>query len=239
MARKTSNFVNRQIMMGLRCLACFFGSYIWPFRQYHVIQTHMSDFQQSGVLSMSSPSRFRLHKTVAMVGLMGAGKTAVGRALAAHLGVEFRDSDQEIERAADRSVPEIFARDGETFFRDKEAQVIARLVSSEPCILSTGGGAFMAERNRDVLASHGVALWIDADLELLWNRVKNKGTRPLLETADPKATLSKLFDDRRPVYALAELRVEADPEFSIAQMVERVVQVLLSRPDVLEDLGDV
>ncbi|MEL7082222.1 MAG: shikimate kinase, partial [Pseudomonadota bacterium] len=151
----------------------------------------MSEIQQL------SPS-YHLKKTVVMVGMMGAGKTAVGRALAARLGVPFLDSDAEIEAAANMTVQEIFARDGEPFFRDREAKVIARLLEEERGILSTGGGAFLAEGNREAITDKGVSVWLDADLDLLWNRVRHKDTRPLLRTPDPKATLADIFAARVP-----------------------------------------
>jgi len=177
---------------------------------------------------------FALHKTVVLVGMMGAGKTAVGRALAARLGVPFLDSDAEIESAANMTIPEIFERDGEPFFRAKETQVIGRLLDEEKGILSTGGGAFLAEQNRTMITERGVSVWLRADLEVLWNRVKHKDTRPLLRTADPYATLRALYEDRVPVYAQADLIAESDGETSIENMVNRVVDALVTRPDVLE-----
>ena len=177
---------------------------------------------------------YRLRKTVVMVGMMGAGKTAIGRALAARLAVPFLDSDAEIEAASNMNVQEIFARDGEAFFREKEAQVIARLLQSEPCVLSTGGGAFLAERNREAISEHGVSLLLNADLELLWTRVRHKTTRPLLHTDDPRRTLGEIFEARMPIYALAELSVDAHPDYSIDDMVDQVIACLLRRPDVLE-----
>jgi shikimate kinase len=181
-----------------------------------------------------SARRFRLKKTVALVGMMGAGKTAVGRAVAVKLAVPFLDSDAEIERAANLSVPEIFQRDGETFFRKREAEVIRRLLEAQSGILSTGGGAYLAQGNRENISLFGVALWLDAPLDLLWNRVRHKDTRPLLRTADPRATLAEIFAARTPVYQLAELRVACAPDLSIDAMAERVIATLLSRPDVLE-----
>ncbi len=178
---------------------------------------------------------WQLKKTVVMVGMMGAGKTAVGRALAARLAVPFLDSDAEIEAAANMTIPEIFSRDGEAFFRTKESQVIERLLESERCILSTGGGAFMAEGNRAMISEKGVAVWLDAGLDLLWQRVRHKTTRPLLRTPDPKATLTDLYQARVPVYALADLRVDVSPKFSIEDTVDRVIEVLKTRPDVLEE----
>ena len=176
----------------------------------------------------------RLHKTVVMVGMMGAGKTAVGKALAAQLQVPFLDSDHEIERAANMTIAEIFARDGEAFFREKEAQVIARLLDEERGSLSTGGGAYMQEIIRKVIHDKGVAVWLDADLDLLWSRVKHKDTRPLLRGPDPLGALTRIYAERVPVYALAELSVKAQPGYSIEQMARRVIETLKTRPDVLE-----
>lgn len=177
---------------------------------------------------------WKLKKTIVMVGMMGAGKTAVGRALAQRIGAPFLDSDAEIESASNLTIPEIFTRDGEAFFRDKEHKVIDRLLDTQKGILSTGGGAFMAERNRQTITDKGVSVWLDADLDLLWQRVRHKNTRPLLRTSDPKATLAEIYRQRVPVYALADLRVDVQPEFTIEQTVEAVIDVLLTRPDVLE-----
>ncbi len=177
---------------------------------------------------------YELHKTVVMVGMMGAGKTAVGRALAARLGVPFLDSDAEIESAANMTIPEIFARDGEPFFRQKESQVIGRLLDEEKGILSTGGGAFLSPENRQMISERGVSVWLRADLGVLWNRVRHKDTRPLLRTENPHATLRALYDKRVPLYSKADLAVESDAETSIDRMVDRVLSVLETRPDVLE-----
>ena len=182
------------------------------------------------------PTRYRLRKTVVMVGMMGAGKTAVGRALALRLAVPFLDSDAEIETAANMSVPEIFSRDGEAFFRLKETQVIARLLDEERGILSTGGGAFLSGENRENISTKGVSVWLDADLDLLWNRVRHKDTRPLLQTNDPKATLRQIFEQRVPLYKLADIAVQSQSGLSIEDMVDRVIAALKKRPDVLEVL---
>lgn len=176
----------------------------------------------------------KLKKMVVLVGMMGSGKTAIGRALAEALDVDFLDSDQEIVEAAAMSIAEIFERDGEAFFRDRETEVIRRLLDSRVGILSTGGGAFMSERNRDIISEHGVSIWLDADLELLWSRVKHKDTRPLLRTQNPKQTLTDIFDARVPLYSLADLSVKAKPEYSISQMAAATIDVLKTRPDVLE-----
>lgn len=178
---------------------------------------------------------FVLHKTVVLVGMMGAGKTAVGRALALRLGVPFLDSDAEIEAAANLTIPEIFARDGEPFFREKESQVIARLLEEERGILSTGGGAFMSGDNQRLISAKGASVWLRADLDVLWNRVRHRETRPLLRTADPKGTLTAIYNDRVPIYAHADLIVDSDGQVAIEEMVDRVIAALKTRPDVLEE----
>ena len=183
---------------------------------------------------MDAPDQFRLHKTVVLVGMMGAGKTAVGRALAARLNVPFLDSDTEIEEAAKMTIAEIFTRDGEAFFRDREAEVINRLLEGKSGVLSTGGGAFLAERNRQNISLKGVSVWLNADLSLLWGRVKHKDTRPLLRTPDPYATLKDIYETRVPFYEVADLSVRANPTYSLDDMAGKVVETLLTRPDVLE-----
>ncbi len=177
---------------------------------------------------------WRLRKTVVLIGMMGAGKTAVGTALARNLGVRFIDSDDEIVKAANMSIAEIFERDGEAFFREKESQVLGRLLRGRPAILSTGGGAFLSDRNRRMIADKGVSVWLKADLDLLWQRVRHKTTRPLLRTADPRATLAALLEARAPVYALADLTVQSRAEYSIEAMAEQVLRALQTRRDVLE-----
>ncbi len=193
----------------------------------------MSEIKHNTRRDDTAPS-YDLHKTVVLVGMMGAGKTAVGRALAARLNVPFLDSDAEIESAANMSIPEIFARDGEAFFRSKETQVIARLLDEKKGILSTGGGAFLSSGNRSLITERGVSVWLRADLKVLWNRVRHKDTRPLLRTADPYATLRTLYEARVPVYEQADLQAKSDGETAIEEMVDRVLAALLSRPDVLE-----
>jgi shikimate kinase len=147
-------------------------------------------------------------RSVVLVGMMGAGKSAVGKRLAMRLGLEFRDADTEIEDAAQKTISEIFASDGEPFFRDKERRVIARLLACEkPIVLATGGGAYMNEETRAVIARHGVSLWLKAEFDVLMRRVRRKPTRPLLQTADPEATLKGLMDVRYPIYAHADVTV--------------------------------
>lgn len=178
----------------------------------------------------------RLRATVVLVGMMGSGKTAIGRAMALKLGVAYVDSDAEIEAAANATIGEIFARSGEPFFRNREAEVIERLLQSAPCVLSTGGGAFLEERNRTVIFKHGVSIWLDANIDLLWERVRHKDTRPLLRTNDPLKTLREIFEDRTPIYQMADLRVEAKPEFSIDYMTDEVLRILAIRADVMEPI---
>jgi shikimate kinase len=175
-----------------------------------------------------------LRRPVVLVGMMGSGKTAVGKALSQRLDVPFRDSDAAIEEAAQATIAEIFARDGEAFFRDREAEVIARLLGMGPAVVSTGGGAFMAPRNRAAISAAGVSVWLDADLDTLWDRVRHKDSRPLLRTANPRQTLADLFAARVPVYRLADLAVRVEPGFSIEETTSRVLEVMATRPDVLE-----
>lgn len=177
----------------------------------------------------------RLKKTVVLVGMMGAGKTAVGTAMARLLSVPFVDSDDEIERAANMTVAEIFARDGEAFFRARETEVIERLLSGPPAIVSTGGGAFVSATNRALIARLGVSVWLKVELDLLWARVRHKNTRPLLRTANPRQTLADLLAAREPAYAQAQLVVEAEDGLSIAEMAQKVARALAAEPDLFEE----
>lgn len=179
---------------------------------------------------------FGLKKTVAMVGMMGAGKTAVGMAVARHLSVPFLDCDEEIVRAAGSTIAEIFERDGEAFFRAREAEVIARLLRGQPCVLSTGGGAFLAENNRRIIHEVGVSVWLDVEIDVLWQRVRHKNTRPLLRTSNPFETLQTIFAARLPFYQQADIAVAAQAEVSVDEMADRVVAALLRRADVLEKI---
>ncbi len=174
-----------------------------------------------------------LRKTVVMIGMMGAGKTAVGKELARMLAVPFRDSDQEIVQAARMTIAEIFARDGEAFFRAREAEVIARLLRDRPSVLSVGGGAFLNADTRALISELGVSVCLQADLDLLWTRVRHKNTRPLLRTANPRKTLAELLELRAPIYALADLMVEAKPDYAIPDTARAVLAALRTRPDVL------
>ena len=168
----------------------------------------------------------RLVRSVVLVGMMGAGKTAVGKVLAQRLGVEMRDSDAEIVASARLTIAEIFDRYGEPFFREKESTVIERLLEGPPCVLSTGGGAWMSAANRDLLAARAVVVWLKVDLDLLWSRVKHKSTRPLLRTANPRATLADLYAQREPVYALAPYYVTVAPDWTIETTMVQVLAEL-------------
>ncbi|MDJ0683936.1 MAG: shikimate kinase [Alphaproteobacteria bacterium] len=150
-----------------------------------------------------------LRRPLVLIGMMGAGKTTIGRRLAERLGVGFVDADREIEAAAGRSIPEIFEEYGEAHFRDGERRVIARLLDAEPFILATGGGAFMDEETRELIATRATSLWLRADLDLLWARVSKRGHRPLLHTENPRQTLADLVERRYPVYAEADLVVDS------------------------------
>ena len=174
-----------------------------------------------------------LNKTVVLVGMMGSGKTAVGKVLADALKVPFLDSDNEISKAANRSISEIFERDGNDFFRVVESQVIQRLLCSPPCVLATGGGAFMSTKNRTLIAHSGISVFLNVDLEILWERVRYNRSRPLLKTANPKAALYKIFEDRKDQYSQADLSIKSNYNCSIEQTLQKLLSALSQRSDVL------
>lgn len=169
-----------------------------------------------------------LTRTVALVGMMGVGKSSIGRRLAARLGVPFRDADSEIEAAAGCSINEIFDRYGEAAFRDGERKVIARLLTLPPHVLATGGGAFIDSEIREGIAKTAVSVWIEAPLNLLVERVGRRNTRPLLRDGDPREILEKLLAERNPVYAEAAIHVESEEGPHGAQ-VERILNALIER----------
>ncbi len=173
--------------------------------------------------------RFVPCRTVVLVGLMGAGKTKIGRRLAIRLGLPFFDSDQEIEAAAGETIEEIFANRGEQAFRDGERRVIARLLAGSVHVLATGGGAFMDPMTRAVIARRGVSLWLRADLDVLVQRVSRRADRPLLKAGDPREILGKLIERRHPIYAKAEVTVDSG-DGSPEATVNRAIAALAACP---------
>ena len=170
-------------------------------------------------------------RPIVLVGLMGAGKTTVGRRLSERLGIPFIDADHEIEAAAGKTIPEIFADHGEAYFRDGERKVIARLLDGGPRVLATGGGAYMNAETRQNIRKRGIAVWLRADLALLMKRVKKRSDRPLLKTSDPEATMQMLIDQRYPVYAEADITVDSR-DAAHAVMVQDVIKALARWPEV-------
>ena len=148
-------------------------------------------------------------RSVVLVGMMGAGKTSIGRRLADQMGLPFIDADAEIEAAAGQTVPEIFATHGEAYFRDGERRVIARILDEGPRVLATGGGAYMNAETRGRIAEQAISVWLKAGLELLMSRVRKRSNRPLLRVEDPEAVMRKLIVERYPVYGQADITVES------------------------------
>lgn len=166
-------------------------------------------------------------RSIVLVGMMGAGKSSVGKRLARRLSLPFADADTEIEQAAGMTIPEIFAHHGEPAFRDGEKKVIARLLETGPMVLATGGGAFMNADTREAIAKEGVSVWLKAELDLLLRRVRRRDDRPLLKTEDPAGTLARLIELRYPVYAEAAITVISQ-DVPQDVMVEEVLDALLA-----------
>ena len=169
------------------------------------------------------PAAFSLDKPVVLVGLMGAGKSTIGRRLASSLGLNFIDSDAEIVEAAGCSIADIFETYGETIFRDLEQRVLLRLLSSTPCIIATGGGAFIQPAIRNAIKEKAISVWLKADLNVLLERVSRRDTRPLLKTGDKGDILSKLMQERYPIYGEADITIDSN-----AGLHEAVVENILS-----------
>jgi len=150
-----------------------------------------------------------VERTIVLVGLMGAGKTTVGRRLARRLGLEFADSDFEIEKAAQMTVADIFSTYGEEYFRAGERRVISRLMDGPPRVLATGGGAFINDETRSLMKEKSISIWLDASLEVLVERTSRRDTRPLLQDGDPEDILKKLLADRAPIYAQADIKIQS------------------------------
>ncbi len=170
----------------------------------------------------------RLLCPVVLIGLMGAGKSSVGRLLAPDFGVRFIDADQEIEDAANCSIAVFFTRYGEETFRSTEEATIARLLTGPPSVIAAGGGAFMSPRTRTAIRKDGLSVWIRADLDTLYDRVSQRTGRPLLETANPRATLADLMEQRYPVYSEADVTVDSVPG-SLGATVQRIREAVLDR----------
>jgi shikimate kinase len=167
-------------------------------------------------------------RLVVLVGMMGAGKSTIGRRLAARLHLPFLDADTEIEAAAGMTIPEIFEIHGEPQFRDGEARVIARLLDGGPGVLATGGGAFMREETRRRVADKAVSIWLKADADIILRRVKRRADRPLLRTVDPAATVERLIDEREPLYRHADLTI-ASRDVPHEKIVEECIEALHAR----------
>ncbi|MGA8497318.1 MAG: shikimate kinase [Xanthobacteraceae bacterium] len=172
-------------------------------------------------------------RSIVLVGMMGVGKSSIGRRLAARLGVPFVDADAEIEKAAGMSIADIFARHGEADFRSGEARVIARLLDGGPQVLATGGGAVMNADTRAAIKAKGVSIWLSAELDVLMRRInKRKNDRPMLQTADPAATLRELLVAREPAYAQADLTVQSRevPHDAIVSEIMTALAAFLNAP---------
>ncbi len=167
-------------------------------------------------------------RMIVLVGMMGAGKSTIGRRLAARLRLPFMDADTEIETAASMTIPEIFEARGEQYFRDGEARVIARLLESGPGVLATGGGSFMREETRQRIGDKAVSIWLRADTDVIMKRVKRRTDRPLLQTEDPVATVNRLLAEREPIYGKADLTI-ASRDVPHERIVDEVVAALHAR----------
>ena len=167
-------------------------------------------------------------RSVALIGMMGAGKSSIGRRLALRLGIPFVDADVEIEKAAGMTISDIFAVRGEAEFRAGEARVILRLLESGPQVLATGGGAFTNPDTRIAIGAKGISIWLKAEFDVLMKRIRRRHDRPLLKTDDPGATLRKLMEEREPVYALADLTVQSR-EVMHEKIVDEIVSALAGR----------
>ena len=180
-------------------------------------------------------------RSVVFVGLMGAGKTAIGRKVAGMFGLPFTDSDHEIESVSRMTIPDLFERYGEAEFRSLEQRVIVRVLESGPQVLSTGGGAFMNAQTREAIEAHGLSVWLKADVDTLLDRVSKKQNRPLLKNADPRAVLERLMLERNPVYALADVTVatrDERKEVIAGEVIEAIGRHLESLAPMPRTLGE-
>ncbi|MFN3745105.1 MAG: shikimate kinase [Hyphomicrobiaceae bacterium] len=187
--------------------------------------------ERSELLARAHQVRAMLgNRSIVLVGLMGCGKSSVGRRLAAALGLPFVDADDEIERAALKTIPEIFADHGEAYFREGERKVIKRLLGNGPQVLATGGGAFMNAETRAAIKAAGISVWLRADLDVLMRRVAKRDNRPLLKADDPVAIMQNLMEQRYPVYAEADIIIDSrDTTHEV--IVNEIIAALVARTD--------
>ena len=176
-------------------------------------------------------------RSIVLIGMMGAGKSSIGRRLAARLGLPFVDADSEIEKAASMTIPEIFAAHGEAYFRAGEARVIARLLEGGPQVLATGGGAFMNPETRAAIRAKGISIWLNATFDILMRRVKRRADRPMLAGPDPIEALTRLIDERYPVYAEADLTVESR-DVPHETIVSEIITKLCNHPSLVGEVGN-
>ena len=182
-------------------------------------------------------ANFTLNKSIVLVGLMGAGKSSVGKKLSEEIGVPFVDSDEEIELAAGMSISEIFEQFGEPYFRAGEERVIKRLLLDRPKVIATGGGAFISNNIQTLIRQGGVSIWLNADFETLWERVQGKRTRPLLRVVNPEKTLKRLIRERTPIYEQANITLYSKKNGTHFDMVLKLIESL-SKYGVLERCDD-
>src|SRR5580693_7233993 len=199
---------------------------------------------QNGMAGQPSPAAILAllgSRSIVLVGMMGVGKSSIGRRLAARLGVPFVDADSEIEKAAGMSIADIFARHGEADFRSGEARVIARLLDGGPQVLATGGGAVMNADTRAAIKAKGVSIWLSAEFDVLLRRInKRKNERPLLQTADPAATLRELLVAREPIYAQSDLTVQSQevPHEAVVTEIMTALAAFLRVPPPPREAGE-
>jgi shikimate kinase len=194
--------------------------------------------QATGSLSHDAEIASALgRRCVVLIGMMGAGKSTIGRRVAARLRLPFLDADTEIETAAGMSIPDIFETHGEPHFRDGEARVIARLLDGGPAVIATGGGAFMREETRDRVRAKAVSIWLKADAEVIMKRVRRRSDRPLLQNADPAGTVNRLLGEREPIYGTADLMIlsrDVPHDKIVDECMEALYARLCAAPDKID-----
>ena len=171
-----------------------------------------------------------LKKPIVFVGMMGCGKTTVGQAVAKRLKVPFFDTDSEIVRIEGVPITELFEKFGEAYFRERESTVLADCLCGRPRSIAVGGGVYLQEANRKLIDCHAVSIWLKAEVDVLWHRVKHKGTRPLLRTSDPYRTLEQLVAERSPSYQRAKIHIESENRIPFDGMIERTMRALRMAP---------